>query len=392
MSADSLAPEIPSDRWISLDNAPWGIEPRDAAVIRRVRREGIVGLGETYLQGLWTANRLDDVIYAVFTSPMPRLSATIRAKWLLALADQRLFNRQSGRRAFNIGIKHYDLGNDLFRCMLDESMTYTCGYWDQAATLHEAQLAKLDLVCRKLDLRPGLRVLDIGCGWGNFAQHAAERYGVSVIGITVSQQQAELARHRCRGLPVEIRLQDYRGLTETFDRIASIEMIEAVGRKNIPTFFGVVNRCLKDDGLFVLQAISGNTLSRSSDRRLDQYALWLLKYIFPDGYLPKQMELIAPENTSLRIEDWQSFGPDYDRTLLAWANNFNTRWDQLSGHYDEAFRRRWNFYLHGCAAAFRARLFHLYQIVYAKGGCRPRSSARPDLHVNVIPDAMNDHG
>jgi len=339
-------------------------------VIRRVAREGILGLGEAYLKDHWTADRLDEVIYRAFTHPVPRPSPIARLRWVLMVAEQRLFNRQSGPRAFNIGVRHYDLGNDLFRCMLDESMTYTCGYWANARTLNEAQEAKLELVCRKLRLRPGLHVLDIGCGWGNFARYAAQRYGVRVTGITVSRQQAEFARQRCQGLPVEIRLQDYREVSETFDRIVSIEMIEAVGRKNIPTFYRVVDRCLKHDGLFVLQAISANTLSRSSDWRLDQFALWLLKYIFPDGYLPKQSELVELEGTSLRIEDRESFGLDYDRTLLAWASNFNAGWDQLKDQYDDEFRRRWNFYLHGCAAAFRARLIHLYQIVYAKDGSR----------------------
>jgi cyclopropane-fatty-acyl-phospholipid synthase len=354
---------LPSD-------TPWGIEIRDESVIRRVAREGIFGLGEAYLEDLWTTDRLDEVLYRAFTDPAASPSATARAKWVLTVVEQGLFNRQLGRRAFNIGIRHYDLGNDLFRCMLDESMTYTCGYWANARTLNEAQEAKLDLVCRKLMLRPGLHVLDIGCGWGNFARYAAERYGVRVTGITVSRQQAHVARERCAGLPVEIRLQDYREVSETFDRIASIEMIEAVGRKNIPTFYRVVDRCLKHDGFFVLQAISANTLSRSSDWRLDQFVLWLLKYIFPDGYLPKQSELAGLEGTSLRIEDRQSFGHDYDRTLLAWADNFNAGWDQLRNQYDDVFWRRWNFYLHGCAAAFRARLINLYQIVYAKDGSR----------------------
>lgn len=358
----------PAGRSMLPSDVLWGIEVRDESVIRRVAREGILGLGEAYLDDLWTADRLDEVMYRAFTDPAPRPSPIARAKWLLTLAEQRLFNRQLGPGAFNIGVRHYDLGNELFRCMLDESMSYTCGYWADASSLNEAQEAKLELVCRKLRLRPGLRVLDIGCGWGNFARHAAERYDVHVTGITVSRQQAEFASHRCKGLPVEIRLQDYREVSETFDRIASIEMIEAVGPKNIPTFYRVVDRCLKDEGLFVLQAISANILSRSSDWRLDQFALWLLKYIFPDGYLPKQSELVGPEGTSLRIEDRQSFGHDYDRTLLAWAENFNAGWDQLGTQYDDVFRRRWNFYLYGCAAAFRARLLHLYQIVYAKGG------------------------
>jgi len=370
MSAHSFSFGNPISDSTATSPAVRGIETHDQAVLRRITREGVFAMGESFIQGDWSTNHLDELLYAAFTAPRVRRSAPASFKWLAAIVEQRLFNRQSGRRAFDIGIEHYDLGNNLFRAMLDDSMTYTCGVWADASTLNEAQEAKLELICRKLDLRPGLHVLDIGCGWGNFARYAAEHYGVHVTGITVSQQQAEMARQRCHGLPVEIRLQDYRELHDTFDRIVSIEMIEAVGRRNLAAFYRVVDRCLKHDGTFVLQAISGDTLSRTSDRRLDDFVLWLLKYIFPNGYLPKQHELVPPAETSLLIEGWQSFGHDYDRTLQAWAHNFNAAWDQLKGQYDDEFRRRWNFYLHGCMAAFRARLIHVYQIVYTKNGRR----------------------
>jgi cyclopropane-fatty-acyl-phospholipid synthase len=345
-----------------------GAESQAGAIARHLHRGGIFGLGEAYVQGKWSAPDLDRVLYDAFTMPLAPRAALARLRWLGAIVDHQLFNRQSGRRAFEIGLEHYDLGNDLFRAMLDDTMTYTCGVWEHAATLHEAQEAKLELICRKLDLHPGMHVLDIGCGWGNFAHYAAERYGVKVTGITVSRQQADMARQRCRGLPVEIRFQDYRELHETFDRIVSIEMIEAVGRRNIAAFYRVVGRCLKDDGRFVLQAISGDTFSPSSNRRMDEFALWLLKNIFPNGYLPNQHELVAPRDTSLRIVGWQNFGPDYDRTLRAWATNFSAAWDQLQHRYDDAFARCWNFYLHGCMAAFRAGVIDVYQIVYTKGG------------------------
>jgi cyclopropane-fatty-acyl-phospholipid synthase len=254
--------------------------------------------------------------------------------------------------------------------MLDESMTYTSGYWAHAETLGEAQTAKLDLLCRKLDIRPGDRVLDIGCGWGNFARHAAERYGAHVTGITVSTEQAELARERCRDLPVEIRLQDYRDVDGVFDHVVSIEMIEAVGARNVATYFRSVDRCLADTGRFGLQVISGDMLSLTSDRAMDQFCLWLQRYIFPDGYLPTETQLVPPRDTALKIQDWHRFGEDYERTLLAWADNVATGWDRLADRYDERFRRRWEFYLHGCAAAFRTGLIHVSQIVYSKGSSR----------------------
>ncbi len=346
---------------------PAGIRIHDPAAKRRIRREGIYGMGESYMDGQWSADHLDELLYRAFTGSDLHMTPLAWAQRLIALADQRVFNRQAGKGAFNIGVEHYDLGNDLFRVMLDKSMTYTSGYWAAANTLDEAQEAKLDLLCRKLELREGMRVLDIGCGWGNFAHHAAERYGVKVTGITVSGEQAKVAQERCAALPVDIRIQDYREVNELFDRIVSIEMIEAVGPKNMPTYYHVVDRCLKDGGLFALQAITGNTLSRTSDRRLDQYILWLLRNIFPDGYLPKTTEMVSLHGTSLRVEDWHCFDDDYVRTLMAWADNFNHGWDQLSKRYDERFRRRWHFYLYGCAAAFRAHLVEVCQVVYAKG-------------------------
>lgn len=345
---------------------PQGMRIVDPAAIARIRKQGIMGMGESYMDGQWTADRLDALMTQVFTAPAPKLSPLAWGKMLGAVADKRVFNRQAAR-IFRIGEEHYDLGNDLFEVMLDRSMTYTSGYWANASTLDQAQEAKLDLLCRKLKLEPGMRVLDIGCGWGNFAHHAASRYGVHVTGITVSKEQAAFAQQRCADLDVEIRIQDYREIDEQFDRVVSIEMIEAVGPKNMSAYYQTIDRCLPEGGLFALQAISGTTLTRTSDRRLDQYILWLVKHIFPDGYLPRETEMVARHGTALNVQDWHSFADDYDRTLLAWADNFNAGWPTIAEQYGERFYRRWHFYLYGCAAAFRAQLVHVYQIVYAKG-------------------------
>jgi len=356
-----LSPEVP-------ENMSMDFEPAfDLATRRRIQRDGIFGLGETFEDGLWSSGRLDEYLTKVFTSPAPYVSPLGWLRMFLAAMDKRVFNRQAGRGAFNIGEKHYDLGNDLFRSMLDSSMSYTSGYWASAETLEEAQVAKLDLICRKLALKPGQHVLDVGCGWGNFAEHAAKHYGARVTGVTVSKEQAEFARERCSNLHVDIRLQDYRELHGCFDHVVSIEMIEAVGRKNLPAYYRVVDRCLRDGGLFVLQVISGNTLTRNSDRRLDQFILWLVRYIFPDGYLPRVDELLPPRDTGLRVEDWHRYYDDYERTLLVWASQFNEHWEQIADQYDERFHRRWNFYLNGCAALFRSQLIDVNQIVYTKG-------------------------
>jgi cyclopropane-fatty-acyl-phospholipid synthase len=344
----------------------------DPGAIRQFRKRGVLGLGESYMDGLWEIDRLDEFLARVFTSPSERMPLSSFARILLSSLLPRLFDRQAGLGAFKIGREHYDLGNDLFRVMLDQSMSYTSGYWAEAEDLDAAQEAKLELMCRKLDLRPGMRVLDIGCGWGNFAHHAASDHGVHVTGITVSSEQAEVASSRCLDLPVDIRIQDYRDLSEQFDRIVSIEMIEAVGRRNVPRFFKAINHCLADGGLFGLQVISGDMLSRTSNRRMDQFVLWLLKYIFPDGYLPLPRELAELRGTQLQIEDWHRFSADYDRTLMSWAERLNNGWDELGDLYGDRFRRQWDFYLHGCAAAFRSGLIDVQQIIYSKHGRNTR--------------------
>ena len=340
----------------------------DPGALRQIRKSGMLGLGESYMDGLWEVDQLDDFLTRIFKSPPERVPPSSFAGIILSSLLSRLFDRQAGRGAFKIGREHYDLGNDLFRVMLDRSMTYTSGYWADADDLDAAQEAKLELMCQKLDLRPGMRVLDIGCGWGNFAHHAASKHGVHVTGITVSSEQAEVASKRCIDLSVDIRIQDYRDLSEQFDRIVSIEMIEAVGRRNVPRFFQAVNHRLVDGGIFGLQVITGDMLSRTSNRRMDQFVLWLLKYIFPDGYLPLPSELTELRGTQLQIEDWHRFSADYDRTLMSWAERFNNGWEDLRDRHGDRFRRQWNFYLHGCAAAFRSGLIDVQQIIYTKHG------------------------
>jgi cyclopropane-fatty-acyl-phospholipid synthase len=272
-----------------------------------------------------------------------------------------LTNLQSRSRAFIVGEQHYDLGNLLYQCMLDPRMTYTCGYWAKAGDLEQAQTDKLDLSCRKLGLQPGQRVLDIGCGWGSFAEFAARQYGVRVVGITISREQAELARQRCRGLPVDIRLQDYRELDEPFERIVSLGMFEHVGWRNYVTYMGVVQRCLADGGLFLLHSIGSN-------RSLAHADPWIDRYIFPNGGLPSIAQIGRAIEKDFVMEDWHNFGADYDRTLMAWHANFERHWPQLAGHYDQRFRRMWRYYLLSCAGAFRARDIQLWQIVLSKGG------------------------
>jgi cyclopropane-fatty-acyl-phospholipid synthase len=243
--------------------------------------------------------------------------------------------------------------------MLDPSMSYSCAYWPEASSLDEAQRNKLDMICRKLDLQPGERLLDIGCGWGGLAQYAAQNYGVEVFGITVSEEQRKLALERCVGLPVTIELQDYRKLSGQFDKIVSVGMFEHVGPKNYKTFFTIAERLLKDQGLFLLHTIG----SYRSTLKLDP---WIDKYVFPNGRLPSAAEIAGAVENRFLIEDWHNFGTDYDRTLMAWWEKFENSWSALEEKYGGRFYRMWKYYLMSCAGFFRARQGQLWQVVLSK--------------------------
>jgi cyclopropane-fatty-acyl-phospholipid synthase len=343
-----------------------GIEPgkdivvHDERMYARVLAGGSLALGESYMDGWWDAPALDELMTKILKADL-RKEIRTSPSVLWAGLKARLFNRQSRARAFQVGEEHYDLGNDLYRAMLDKRMVYTCAYWKDAKDLDAAQEAKLDLVCRKIGLKAGDRVLDIGCGWGSFAKFAAEKYGATVVGITVSKEQAELARENCKGLPVEIRVQDYRDVDEQFDHIISLGMFEHVGYKNYRTYFEMARRCLKDGGLFLLHSIGNFRTVRDNDP-------WIEKYIFPNGMLPSVAQIGKAIENLFIMEDWHNFGAYYDLTLMAWHANFEKAWPALKEKYGERFYRMWRYYLLACAATFRARQSQLWQVVLSKDG------------------------
>lgn len=341
-------------------NQPWDMCVHDDRVYSRILAQGSLGLGESYMDGWWDCEQLDEFAHRTLRA---NLEQHIGYGWYELWQALRgvLANLQSQSRAFIVGQRHYDLSNQLYACMLDSRMTYTCGYWTKADNLDEAQEHKLDLVCRKIGLQPGQRVLDIGCGWGSFAQFAAERYGARVVGVTISREQAELARLRCRGLPVEIRLQDYRDVHEPFEHIVSLGMFEHVGWKNYRTYLAVVKRCLLADGLFLLHCIGANESRQHCDP-------WIERHIFPNGGLPSISQLGKAMEQDFVMEDWHNFGTDYDDTLRAWHANFEQHWSELSNHFDQRFYRMWRYYLLMCAGAFRARKLQLWQVVMSQGG------------------------
>ena len=322
-------------------------------------RGGTLALGESYMDGWWDAEPLDGLLFKLakgqvqdgFPRDLPLLISLIKA---------RLFNLQR-LKVREVAERHYDLGNDLYAAMLDKRMVYSCGYWAEAETLEAAQEAKLELICRKLGLEKGMRVLDIGSGWGGFLQFAAERHGISGLGVTVSKEQAALANERTAHLPVETRLMDYMALEGEFDRVVSIGMFEHVGYKNYRSYFNKVRSLLRPDGLFLLHSIGGNISTTHGDP-------WSEKYIFPNGMLPSIAQIGQALEGLFVMEDWHNFGADYDRTLMAWRDNFDAAWPALSQRYDERFRRMWRYYLSVFAALFRARQINLWQLVLSPTG------------------------
>jgi cyclopropane-fatty-acyl-phospholipid synthase len=339
---------------------PWDMRVHNEQVFSRIFRDGSLGVGESYMDGWWDCEQLDEFFNRIWHA---NLVERVKGNWrlLFHVAGAKFFNLQSRRRAFIVGEKHYDIGNDLFVPMLGRTMAYSCGYWRNAKSLDEAQEAKFDVICRKIGLKPGMKILDIGCGWGAFMKYAVEKYKVSAVGVTISKEQAAFAKELMKGLPIEIRLQDYRELNEKFDRIISIGMFEHVGYKNYREFMSVASRNLKDDGLFLLHTIGNGTSVTSIDP-------WINKYIFPNALLPSVAQISRAAENLFIVEDWHNFGADYDLTLMAWYHNFEKSWPELKSKYGERFYRMWRFYLLSCAGLFRAREAQLWQVVLSKKG------------------------
>ena len=337
-------------------------------VFRRLARSPGLGFGESYAAGDWHTDDLPGLIALVV-----RNLETWRAGSRLARLDRHrphVSPRQGLRKARANIQYHYDLGNDLYRLFLDESMTYSCALWQEGDTLEQAQERKLRAICEKLRLRPGDRVLEIGCGWGSFALMAAGEYGARVTGVTLSQQQLELARERvaAAGLAdrVEIRLQDYRTLEGQFSKIASIEMLEAIGYAQYPTFFAACDRLLAPRGLAAIQVIG------MPDQRFERYRRkedWIQRYIFPGSLLPslEALQTAMSRASGLMVVGLDEIGPHYADTLKAWRERFFANLPKVRAlGFDDRFVRIWDFYLASCEALFRTRAIRDMQLVLGR--------------------------
>ena len=350
------------------EHRSFDIQVHNEKIYSRFFSQGSLGLGEAYMDNWFDVEKLDEFIAKILSSKLDKKVKTLPT--LILFLKSKVLNLQSKYRAFEVGEKHYNVGNDLYKAMLDERLTYTCGYWKSLKpipqNLDKAQEQKLDLVCKKLNLKAGQKILDIGCGWGSFMKYAAEKYKVKCVGVTVSKEQVELGKKLCKNLDIKFRLQDYRELldsSEKFDHVVSLGMFEHVGCKNYKEFFKIVNHVLKDKGLFLLHTIGGNKSVTKCDA-------WFDKYIFPNGMLPSIKQIGEAIEDYFVMEDWHNFGTDYDKTLMAWFHNFDKAWPKLKAKrkYNERFYRMWKYYLLSMAGAFRARRNQLWQIVLSKNG------------------------
>jgi cyclopropane-fatty-acyl-phospholipid synthase len=358
-SAKQRITELLAIAGISVNgNARWDIQVHNDNFYKRVLAGGSLALGESYMEGWWDCNSRDEFFSRVLSTNLENIIKK-SPKLVAEIMLTKIVNYQTQSRVFNNIHKHYDIGNELFSKMLDKRMIYSCAYWKDAATLDEAQENKLDLACRKLKLEPGMHVLDIGCGWGGFAKFAVEKYGARVTGISISEEQVQYCKKLCTGLPIEIKLIDYREVNEKFDRIVSFGMYEHVGHKNSHTFMQAASNCLENDGFFLLQTVGNPVTKTYADR-------WVNKYILPNCTMPSITQIGQAIEGIFLIEDLHNFGPDYDKTLMAWHHNFTSNWNDLKDKYDEIFYRMWTHYLLFCAGGFRAKRNALWQIVLAK--------------------------
>ncbi len=346
---------------------PWDLSIHDERLYQRILAEGSLGAGEAYMDGWWDVDQLDEFFTRIQRA---RLETKLRhPATLIDIVFSRIGNRQSRRRSRQVAAQHYDLPSRLYERMLGETMQYTCAYYgvdgQQLDSLDAAQRNKLALIASKLDLEPGMRVLELGGGFGELARYLAAEHGCELVSYNISRQQVEFARKRCEGLPVDIRLKDYRDVAQDsgqYDRVVSIGLMEHVGPANHRGFFEIVKGRLKPGGLALIHTIGGNESRTRADA-------WISKYIFPGGVMPSEVQLSQAKEGLFVLEDWHNFGPDYDRTLMAWEANFISAWPELkkSEGFDDRFYRMWRYYLNLSASAFRARGLNLWQIVLSHG-------------------------
>lgn len=357
----------------------------DPRCYRQIALRGSIGAGEAYMAGDWSCDDLTALIRIMVLNREVMEGLEESLTWLTRPLFKAFHivhpNTRAGSRA-NIAA-HYDLGNDFYRLFLDETLMYSCGIFEsEHSSLEEASLAKIDRICRKLQLNAADHLLEIGTGWGGFALHAAGRYGCRVTTTTISEKQYALARERVRQAGLEDRvtvlLKDYRDLTGSFDKLVSIEMIEAVGYRYFETYFRMCSRLLKPQGMMLLQAI---TIADQEYQRARCSVDFIQRYIFPGGCLPSVAAITdsIARATDLRLFHLEDIGPHYATTLRHWRKRFLANLDRVQAlGFSESFIRQWEFYLCYCEGGFAERAIGTVQMLFTKPLCR-REPLPPDL-------------
>lgn len=347
-------------------NKPYDVKIHDPRLYNKILLKQSVGAGEGYVEGMWDCDQLDELYYRICRHKSYNKIYSKSKAFFVTLRNS-IFNQQTPEKSEKVAKVHYNLGNTLYERMLGKSMAYTCGYWKNAKDLDEAQFAKYELICQKLDLRPGERVLELGCGWGGLAKYMAEKYGCEVVAFDIGKEPYTYAKELCQDLPVQVYQCDWRAVNVynptriKFDKLVSVGVLEHVGYKNYDLFLKISRDFIKDDGIFLLHSIGGNMSRNYCDA-------WINQYIFPNGHLPSLKQLGKAYENKFIIEDFHNIGPYYENTLLGWHKNLNDHWDELKNHYDEKFHRMMNFYLLTCAGGFRAREMQLWQFVLTPHG------------------------
>jgi len=343
---------------------PWDLHVLDDRFYGRLIAQGSLGFGDSYVDGWWQCPRIDELIHRVLSYD---LEADVGTGWgvRLQLLKAKLLNLQAPSRAPEVAA-HYDLGNEFFERVLGKTVMYSCAYWRRAGDLDAAQTDKIDLVAQKLEVATGEHVLDLGCGWGAIAEHLARTRGCRVTAVTISPAQAAYVRQRCAGLPVEVIEADYRDARVVaagpYDKVACVGMMEHVGRKNYRGFLALCARLVKPEGLCLVHTIGTSVTTDVTDP-------WIERRIFPGSVLPSVVDVARAAEGQLTLEDWHSLGADYDRTLVAWHDNFAGYVASGELQRGERFNRTWRYYLLSFAGCFRTRRsIQLWQMVFAPVG------------------------
>lgn len=352
---------------------PWDIQIHDVRCYDRFLKDRSLGFGEAYMDGWWDAYTLDETVAKIVQAKIED-QLQFNKNLALYLLKRKMFSPSAQKHSHMDVSRHYDFGHELFEAMLDPDLNYSCGYWKNLGNpqtawkiprnLRKAQQAKLAHVCRKLLLKKGLRILDIGCGWGNVLAYATTHFGVRATGVTLSKRQASYIKNHMKGHAIKILSEDFREIEHVlYDRIVSIEMIEHLTYRYYALYFKKVASLLKSDGVFLLQTIGANKTKYANDP-------WVEKYIFPNTHIPSLAQIAKEVENLFVVEEVENFGAYYYPTLMSWFRNFHKNWKRLAimnnEKYNDRFYRMWKFYLLASAGCFKAGKLQLWQIVFSK--------------------------